>query len=268
MENALLLGLSRQVALGRELESVANNLANINTTGYKADRTIFEQYLMPLASADDMPAGNRQLSFVRDRATWHNMTTGPILHTGSPTDVAIDGDGFLVVQTPQGQRYTRNGALQINATGTLVTSAGDPVLGIGGPITFQNTDSNVSIGADGTITVREGASATSDAARQAADRHLCQQRPAAEGRIEPVLGSDRGRARPRTDGYAGRPGSDRAVERERGRRDGAYDRHHPHLYADLQHPAAGSERAHQRARQALRRADLELSSGVHDHASA
>ena len=165
MENALLLGLSRQVALGRELESVANNLANINTTGYKADRTIFEQYLMPLASADDMPAGNRQLSFVRDRATWHNMTTGPIQRTGSPLDVAIDGDGFLVVQTPQGQRYTRNGALQINATGTLVTSAGDPVLGIGGPITFQNTDSNISIGEDGTITVREGASATSDSAR-------------------------------------------------------------------------------------------------------
>jgi flagellar basal-body rod protein FlgF len=165
MENALLLGLSRQVALGRELETVANNLANINTTGYKADRTIFEQFLMPLASADDMPPASRQLSFVRDRATWHNMSTGPILRTGSPLDVAIDGDGFLVVQTPRGQRYTRNGALQINAAGTLVTSAGDPVLGIGGPITFQNTDSNVSIGEDGTITVREGASATSDSAR-------------------------------------------------------------------------------------------------------
>jgi flagellar basal-body rod protein FlgF/flagellar basal-body rod protein FlgG len=165
MENALLLGLSRQVALGRELEAVANNLANINTTGYKADRTIFEQYLMPLASADDFPAASRQLSFVRDRATWHNMSTGPILRTGSPLDVAIDGDGFLAVQTPRGQRYTRNGALQINATGTLVTSAGDPVLGIGGPITFQNTDSNISIGEDGTITVREGASAISDSAR-------------------------------------------------------------------------------------------------------
>jgi len=165
MENALLLGLSRQVALGRELEVVANNLANINTTGYKTDRSIFEQFLMPLASADDFPASSRQLDFVRDRATWHNMGTGGILRTGNPTDVAIDGNGFLVVQTAQGQRYTRNGALQINATGTLVTSAGDPVLGVGGPIQFQTTDSNISIGEDGTITVREGASATSDATR-------------------------------------------------------------------------------------------------------
>jgi flagellar basal-body rod protein FlgF len=165
MENALLLGLSRQVALGRELEVVANNLANINTTGYKTDRSIFEQYLMPLASAEDFPPASRQLSFVQDRATWHNMSPGPILHTGSPLDVAIDGDGFLVVQTANGQRYTRNGALQVNAAGTLVTSAGDPVLGVGGQIQFQNTDSNVSIGEDGTITVREGSSATSDSSR-------------------------------------------------------------------------------------------------------
>jgi flagellar basal-body rod protein FlgF len=70
-----------------------------------------------------------------------------------------------VVQTAGGQRYTRNGALQITPTGTLVTSAGDPVLGIGGPIQFQNTDHDISIGEDGTITVREGASATSDSVR-------------------------------------------------------------------------------------------------------
>ncbi len=165
MENALLLGLSRQVALARELEVVANNLANLNTTGYKADRSIFEQFLMPLASADQFPAADRQVSFVRDRATWHNLTSGPILRTGSPLDVAIDGDAFLVIQAPGGQRYTRNGALQINSTGTLVTSAGDPVLGVGGPIQFQNTDNDISIGGDGTITVREGSSATSDATR-------------------------------------------------------------------------------------------------------
>ena len=160
MENALLLGLSRQVALGRELETVANNLANINTTGYKADRTIFEQFLMPLASADDLPAASRQLSFVRDRATWHNMSTGPILRTGSPLDVAIDGDGFLVVQTPRGQRYTRNGALSLNATGQLVTSEGYQVMGDGGPIQFQQNDHDIVISPNGIITVKEGASPT------------------------------------------------------------------------------------------------------------
>jgi flagellar basal-body rod protein FlgF len=165
MDNTLLVGLSRQVSLARELEVVANNLANINTTGYKSDNSLFEKFLMPEASADAFPAGSRQVSYVRDRATWHNLGPGPILRTGGPLDVAIDGNAFLVVQTAGGQRYTRNGALQISPTGALVTTAGDPVLGVGGPIQFQNTDNDISIGEDGTITVREGPSATSDSVR-------------------------------------------------------------------------------------------------------
>jgi len=165
MDNALLVGLSRQVVLSRELEVVANNLANINTTGYKSDSSIFEQFLMPEASAEAFPPGSRELAYVQDRATWHNFAPGPLRQTGNPLDVAIDGDAFLVVQTAAGQRYTRNGALQISSTGALVTNAGDPVLGIGGPIQFQNTDHDISIGEDGTITVREGASATSDSVR-------------------------------------------------------------------------------------------------------
>ena len=85
---------------------------------------------------------------------------GPIQQTGNPLDVAIDGDGYLVVQTPRGERYTRNGALQINATGELVTSAGDQVLGDGGPIRSQATDHDIAIITDGTINVREGAAST------------------------------------------------------------------------------------------------------------
>jgi flagellar basal-body rod protein FlgF len=165
MDNSLLVGLSRQVALGRELEVVANNIANINTTGYKADSSVFEQILMPPASAGEFPPGSRNVSYVLDRTTWHHFGPGPTLRTGGPLDVAIDGDAFLVVQTAAGQRYTRNGALQVSPTGALVTSAGDPVLGVGGPIQLQNTDHDISIGDDGTITVREGASAKSDSVR-------------------------------------------------------------------------------------------------------
>jgi flagellar basal-body rod protein FlgF len=165
MDNSLLIGLSRQVALVRELEVVANNIANIGTTGYKSDRSVFEQYLMLPANSGEFPAGSRQLAYVRDRATWHNLAPGPIQRTGGPLDVAIDGDAFLVVQTAAGPRYTRNGALQLSPTGALVTNQGDPVLGTGGPIQFQNTDHDISIGEDGTITVREGASATSDSTR-------------------------------------------------------------------------------------------------------
>jgi flagellar basal-body rod protein FlgF len=98
---------------------------------------------------------------VEDRASWIDLSPGALEHTGNPLDVAIDGKGYLAVQTPRGPRYTRNGSLAINATGTLVTSEGDQVLGTGGPITLQNTDHDVTISANGIVTVREGAGTTS-----------------------------------------------------------------------------------------------------------
>jgi flagellar basal-body rod protein FlgF len=157
MQNAFLVGLSRQVALSRELDVVANNIANINTNGYKADGSLFEEYLSTAARSD---TGGR-VSFVRDRGIWHDMNAGPVERTGSPLDVAIDGDAFFPVQTPRGERYTRNGAFHLNATGQLVTSQGDPVLGTSGPITFQPNDRQISISKDGIISVREGDSKTS-----------------------------------------------------------------------------------------------------------
>ena len=153
MQNAILVGLSRQVALAREMDVVANNIANLNTTGYKADGMVFEEYLSSAARAD--MTGTR-ISFVQDRGMWHNMSQGAAVQTGNPLDVAIDGPGFLVVQTPQGDRYTRNGSLQINATGQLVTNDGYTVLGDGGPITLQPNDRQIQISRDGTISVREG----------------------------------------------------------------------------------------------------------------
>ena len=164
MENALLIGLSRQMALNHELDVIANNIANIDSTGYKADNALFEQYLMPGASDHNFAAQGRRISYVEDRASWIDMSQGPIQHTGDPLDVAINGKGFLVVQTARGQRYTRNGALSINTAGQLVTGAGDQVVGQSGPITFQPTDHDVIISSTGIITVREGNS-TVDAQR-------------------------------------------------------------------------------------------------------
>src|SRR4051812_20836762 len=161
MQNALLVGLSRQMALSRELDVVANNIANIETTGYKADGSLFEEFL---GSAARSAPNDGRVSYVLDRGVWHDMNQGPMQRTGNPLDVAIDGDGFLVVQTPQGERYTRNGSLQISPTGQLVTNDGNAVLGDSGPITFQNTDRQISISRDGTISVREGAS-NADSAR-------------------------------------------------------------------------------------------------------
>jgi flagellar basal-body rod protein FlgF/flagellar basal-body rod protein FlgG len=165
LENLALVKLSKLMALHRELEVVANNIANINTAGYKADGSVFQEFLMPLARDGSFQGNDQRLSYVHDRATWHNFAKGPILQTGNPLDVSIDGDAFLVVQTARGERYTRNGSLQINATGQLVTQSGDLVLGEGGPIQFQSTDSAVSINPDGTITVREAGNSTSDSAR-------------------------------------------------------------------------------------------------------
>lgn len=153
MQNAILVGLSRQVSLAREMDVVSNNIANMNTTGYKADSSLFEEYLDSAARADK--TGSR-ISFVRDRGVWHDMSQGPIERTGNPLDVAVDGGGFLVVQTPRGDRYTRNGSMQINPSGQLVTSEGYPVLGDGGPITLQPSDREVAISRDGTLSVREG----------------------------------------------------------------------------------------------------------------
>ena len=144
MNNALLIGLSRQTALRRELDVVANNLANINTTGFKADGAVFGEFLQDKARTQQ--AGEaRRLSFVQDRMSWHDFGQGTIHPTGNPLDVAIDGDGMLVVQTANGERYTRNGALQLNNLGELVTSTGDKVLGDGGVIVLQNTDRDIEI---------------------------------------------------------------------------------------------------------------------------
>ena len=165
MENALLIGLSRQMALNHELDVIANNIANIDTTGYKADNVLFERYIMPQAADQSFSGQDQRVNYVADRASWIDMSQGSLQRTGNPLDVAIDGTGFLVVQTPNGQqRYTRNGALSINAAGQLVTSDGNQIVGQSGPITFQATDHDVVISPTGVITVREGNS-TADAIR-------------------------------------------------------------------------------------------------------
>jgi flagellar basal-body rod protein FlgF len=156
MENALLVGLSRQTALERQLDVIANNIANVNTAGFKSDNSLFEEYLNTPAHEDNFVGSDRRVSFVQDRGTYRNMSQGSVDRTGNPLDVAIDGSAFLAVQTAGGERYTRDGGLHINAQGQLVTVAGNPVLGNSGPIVFQQTDHDVNIAPDGTVTVIEG----------------------------------------------------------------------------------------------------------------
>ena len=107
MENALLVGLSRQMALSRELDVVANNIANIDTTGFKADNAAFSRISDAAARATTNSRGkDRRISFVQDRATWIDISQGALERTGNPLDVAIDGKGYLAVQTPRGRNAT------------------------------------------------------------------------------------------------------------------------------------------------------------------
>ncbi|KIZ41677.1 MULTISPECIES: flagellar basal-body rod protein FlgF [Rhodopseudomonas] len=157
MENMFLVGLSRQMVLERQMDVVANNVANVNTNGFKADKSVFEEYLNTGAHEDNFLRRDRRVSFVQDRASYHDFAAGPMEQTKNPLDVAIDGSAFLVVQTPAGERYTRDGGLSINPQGQLVTAGGNPVLGTGGPIVFQPGDKNINIAADGGVSVVEGA---------------------------------------------------------------------------------------------------------------
>jgi flagellar basal-body rod protein FlgF len=160
MQNALLIGLSRQTTLERQLDVISNNVANVNTSGFKADASLFEEYLNSGAHEDNFVGRDRRVSYVQDRGTFHDFTQGASEQTKNPLDVAISGDGFLVVQTPAGERYTRDGGLQINGQGQLVTVAGNPVLGTGGPIVFQPTDHDINISPDGSISVLEASGRT------------------------------------------------------------------------------------------------------------
>lgn len=127
-----------------ELDRLAADLANINTPGYKAERAASEvaernAFSATLASAVDVLPGGTKVDF----------TPGVIAATGRDLDVAIDGRGFFVIETPRGLRYTRAGNFLRNADGVLTTPDGHPVMGDGGEIRVP--PGRVTIGADGTI---------------------------------------------------------------------------------------------------------------------
>ncbi|MEO3429443.1 flagellar basal-body rod protein FlgF [Pelagibius sp. CAU 1746] len=150
MENAGYIALSRQMVLRREMDVIANNMANINTPAYKGQSMLFVEYLETSDSGEKM-------SFVQDVALVRNLTEGQMTTTENPLDLAIAGEGYFEIDTPIGPRYTRNGVFQLNADGELVTSSGQRVLGEGGtPITLPPNSSDVTITRDGTISTDQG----------------------------------------------------------------------------------------------------------------
>lgn len=145
MTNASYISISQQNVLRRQMDAIAQNLANMNTPAFKSERILFEEYLF---TGDN----GEPISYVQEAGLERNMDSGPIETTGNDLDVALKGSGWLVVQTDQGPRYTRHGHFQLDSTRTLVTPSGDPVLSTDGkPIQLGKNDAKVTIGHDGTV---------------------------------------------------------------------------------------------------------------------
>ncbi len=150
MENAGYIALSRQMTLRRQMDVVANNMANLNTPAFKGQSMLFVEYLETSDSGEKM-------SFVQDIALVRDLTEGQLMATENQLDVAIVGDGYFEIGTPVGARYTRNGVFQLNAEGELVTKSGAQVLGDGGnPINLPPNSRDVTITRDGTISTDQG----------------------------------------------------------------------------------------------------------------
>jgi len=136
--------------LNRELDVAANNLANIDTAGFKVESLITQADPVMPAHA---PPGSTPVQFALDQGLARDFTQGPMQQTGSPLDLAIDGKGFFQVQTPSGIRYTRDGRFGADAQGQLIDQQGDPVLDAGGStISLNATGGPPQIGLDGTVT--------------------------------------------------------------------------------------------------------------------
>lgn len=146
MENATYAGLTRQSGLWSELRVVANNIANSSTTGYRQEGLTFSEHVSRTGT------GEPSLSMARAMARHTSMLQGGHTQTGGSFDLAIQGEGFFQIETPDGVRLTRAGAFGPNAEGDLVTPEGYPVLDAGGAPVFVPPDANtISIAADGTI---------------------------------------------------------------------------------------------------------------------
>lgn len=138
-------------ALTKEYYTIANNIANVNTTGYKRRVNSFSRELMNKISEGGIDKSLSAAEIVSNGAT--DFTQGSLVNTGRKLDVAVCGDGFLSLETPNGPVYTRNGTFQVNTQGQMVDSEGRIVAGDGGPIIIPPSVSelDINITTDGTV---------------------------------------------------------------------------------------------------------------------
>lgn len=136
--------LNRQSGLMREMAVVANNIANVSTTGYRREGVVFSEYVADLGQ-------DPSLSMAHASGRHVDLSQATLSQTGGAFDFAIQGEGFFLVETPQGERLTRAGAFTPNAEGELVTMDGHRLLDAGGAPIFVPPDAKVALAADGTM---------------------------------------------------------------------------------------------------------------------
>ena len=150
MENVSYVVLSYQMALQRHMDILANNVANMNSTAFRGERPLFQEFLV---NAED----GSTTSYVEDVGLLRNLNPGSIQQTSNTLDVAISGEGFFVVDTADGPRYTRNGNWRLDEVGQIVVGTGNPVVDESGlPIVIDPGDGAITISADGTVSSEAG----------------------------------------------------------------------------------------------------------------
>jgi flagellar basal-body rod protein FlgF len=148
MDLAGYVALTRQSGLARELQSVANNIANVATTGYRREGLLFAEEVQAL------PVEGGSVAMTEARARYTDELQGALRETGGTYDLAIEGEGYFTVMTPEGERLTRAGAFAPNADGVLVNPDGHPLLDEGGgEIAVPFEARSIGISADGTVSV-------------------------------------------------------------------------------------------------------------------
>jgi flagellar basal-body rod protein FlgF len=144
MQSNIYVALSAQMALQRRLDTLANNVANTNTVGFRGEEMSFEELVTP--------GGNDPVSFVSKGENHLSTKTGEIAQTGNSLDIAVRGDAWLAIQTPNGVAYTRDGRMQMTSEGMLTTLTGHPFLDAGGvPVQLNPDDPPPTINKAGTI---------------------------------------------------------------------------------------------------------------------
>lgn len=150
MDNVLYVGLSRQMVLQHEIDVIANNVANVDTSGFKVEALMVQADPEKMKQSPGSPLNN-SVNFPLDAGVVRDFTQGELKPAGGPLNLAVQGEGFFKVQTAAGERYTRDGGFTLDAQGRIVTAGGDPLQGDGGDITLDPLKGPPSISADGTV---------------------------------------------------------------------------------------------------------------------